>query len=210
MPEGRVHHIAMEVYEILPPSARTISLPVRRPCLEPHQCGARQFPLFVEQIDNPEFGGSEMSPARQLITWAAVADGGKALVLVNDGTDAKPSMSVLSKSGLDNPPTREHGTDKPSRRSGTGPDQRSAMEATDWHEFEEARFVEEFAGRLNRAAERGLFNRLIIVAPPKVLGQLRPALSAQAAACVVAEIGSDLTGHPVGEIGKHIARALAR
>ena len=34
-------------------------------------------------------------------------------------------------------------------------------------------------------------------------------LSAQAAACVVVEIGSDLTGHPVGEIEKHIAKAMA-
>ena len=150
-----------------------------------------------------------MSPARHETTWAAVADGGKALILVNDGTDATPSMTVLSKSELDNPPTREQGTGKPSRRLGGGPGHRSAMEATDWHEFEEARFVEEFAGRLNRAAEGGQFKRLILVAPPKVLGQLRPALSARAAACVVAEIGSNLTGHPVDEIGKHIARALA-
>ena len=151
-----------------------------------------------------------MSPTRQKITWAAVADGSKALILVNDGTDASPSMTVLSKSEIENPPTREQGDSEAGRRTGAGLGQRSAMEATDWHKFEEAHFVDELAGRLNHAAERGLFNRLIIAAPPKVLGQLRPALSAQAAACVIAEIGSDLTGHPVGEIGKHIARALAR
>ena len=155
-----------------------------------------------------------MNQTHQKITWAAVADGGKALILVNDGTDATPSMTVLSKSEIENPPTREQGEGEAGRRAGGGPgrasDQRSAMEATDWHEFEEAHFVDELAGRLNRAATRGQFNRLIIAAPPKVLGQLRPALSAQAAACVVAEIGNDLTGHPVDEIAKHIARALAR
>jgi protein required for attachment to host cells len=151
-----------------------------------------------------------MSPIRKNTTWAVVADGGKALILANDGTDAMPSMTVLSKSKIENPPTREQGDGAAGRKSGAGPDQRSAMQATDWHEFEEARFIDEIAGRLNRAASRGLFDRLIIAAPPKVLGQLRSALSEQSTDRVITEIGSDLTGHSLDEIGKHIARALAR
>lgn len=150
-----------------------------------------------------------MTPGRRKITWAAVADGGKALLLVNDGSDDAPVLRVLAKSELENPPAREQGTDRPGRRPDTGVGQRSAMETTDWHEFEESRFVAEFAERLNRAAGRGQFERLILVAPPKVLGQLRPALSADAAATVVAEIGSDLTKHPVDAIESHIAKALA-
>jgi protein required for attachment to host cells len=151
-----------------------------------------------------------MNPGRRKITWAAVADGAKALILVNEGSDAAPNMSVLSKAEFENPATREHGTDRPGRRSGGGPGLRSAMEGPDWHAFEKDRFIEEVAGRLNRAAQRGQFERLIVAAPPRVLGQLRPALSAQAAARVVAEIGSDLTGHRVEEIEKHIAKALTR
>ena len=118
-------------------------------------------------------------------------------------------LSGVARSGIENPPAREQGTAKPGRRSGFGPSQLSAMETTDWHEFGEGRFGAEFAARRNRAAQRGLFERLILVAPPRVLGRLRPALSAPAAACVVAEIGSDLTGHPVDEIEKNIAKALA-
>lgn len=150
-----------------------------------------------------------MSPLRQKITWAAIADGGKALILINDGTDREPLLRVAAKSELDNPPTREQGTDQPGRRPDPGPGQRSAMETTDWHEFEESRFIEELAARLNRAAERRQFERLVLAAPPKVLGLLRPALSAQTAARVVAEIGKDLTRHPVDVIEKHVAKALA-
>jgi protein required for attachment to host cells len=149
-----------------------------------------------------------MNPGRRKITWAAVADGGKALLLVNDGTDADPVLRVLAKSELENPPTREQGTDQAGRRDGTGVGQRSAMETSDWHEFEEAHFVAELAGGLNRAAERGQFERLILVAPPKVLGQLRPALSGQVAGTLVAEIGSDLTKHPVDQIEQLVAKAL--
>ena len=72
-----------------------------------------------------------MSPTRRKITWAAVADGAKALILVDEGTDRAPVLRVTAKNEIENPPTRQPGTDKPGRRSGSGPDQRSAMENTD-------------------------------------------------------------------------------
>jgi len=128
--------------------------------------------------------------------------------LENDGTDAAPALRVLSKAEAENPPTREQGTDRAGRRPDTGAGQRSAMESTDWHQFEESRFIAEFAERLNRAAERNRFERLVLIAPPKVLGELRPVLSAAAAAATLAEIGSDLTGHPVDRIATHVARVL--
>jgi len=145
---------------------------------------------------------------RRKITWVAVADGSKALILVNEGSDATPLLTVLAKDELDNPSAREQGTDRPGRRPDTGVGQRSAMEATDWHELGEARFVRDFAERLNRAAERDRFERLVLAAPPKVLGWLRPALSQKTASRLAAEIGSDLTGLPVDGIEKHLARAL--
>lgn len=141
-------------------------------------------------------------------TWVAVADGAKALVLVNDGTDAAPLLRVLAKAELDNPPAREQGTDKPGRYPGPIGGQRSAVETTDWHEFEEAHFVREFADRLNRAALAGRFDRLILAAPPKVLGGLRAALSPQAAARVTAELPKDLTRLPVSEMERLIGNAL--
>lgn len=151
-----------------------------------------------------------MTGGRRKVTWAVVADGAKALILVNEGTDARPVMSVLDKARLDsNPPTREQGTDRPGRMPDPGAGQRSAMEVTDWHELAEAGFLRDFAERLNRAAEAGRFERLILVAPPKALGTLRPALGAATRSRIVAEIGSDLTGHPVSEIERHIARAMS-
>jgi protein required for attachment to host cells len=147
---------------------------------------------------------------RRKITWVAVADGGRALILINEGSDAAPLLMVLAKDELDNPRTREQGTDRPGRRPDPGVGQRSAMETTDWHALGEARFVRDFAGRLNRAAEQGRFDRLVLAAPPKVLGQLRPALSAKAADRLAAEIGNDLTGLPVDGIEQHLSRALAK
>lgn len=144
------------------------------------------------------------------ITWVAVADGGKAMIFANEGSDAAPALTVLSKAEFDNPSTREQGADRPGRRPDTGPGQRSAMEATDWHELGEEEFVRAFAERLNRAASAGRFERLVLAVPPKVLGQLRRDLSEVASRCIAAEIGNDLTRLPVGEIERHLARVLAR
>lgn len=143
-------------------------------------------------------------------TWVAVADGARALILVNDGTDEAPVLSVISKTVLENPPTREQGTDRPGRYPDPGAGQRSAVGGTDWHEFEEAKFVREFASRLNRAADLGHFDRLVLAAPPKVLGQLRPELSRATAERLAAEVPNDLTKHPVDEIAAHIGKALAK
>jgi len=83
------------------------------------------------------------------------------------------------------------------------------MEPTDWHELGEERFLRGFADKLNHAVEQGRFERLILAAPPKVLGRMRPVLSAKVADLLAAEVASDLTGQPVDRIEQHLAKALA-
>ena len=148
-----------------------------------------------------------MPPTPWKVTWIALADGAKALLLVNEGTDAEPLLAVMSKAELENPPTHEQGTDRPGRYPDPSGGQRSAVQETDWHQFEEARFVREFSARLNRAAQANRFDRLVLVAPPKVLGELREALAKPASARVVAELAKDLTKHPINQIERLIARA---
>jgi len=150
-----------------------------------------------------------MTARQYKTTWAAIADGARSLILVNEGTDRAPQLSLLAKDELENPPAREQGTDRPGRLSDAGSGRKSATEQTDWHQVSEDRFIADFAGRLNRSAERAEFDRLILAAPPKVLGQIRSALSRPAAERVVAEIHSDLTRHPVDDIERHIAKAMA-
>lgn len=149
-----------------------------------------------------------MPPGRTKTTWVLVADGTKALILVNEGTDRMPNLRVEWKSEIDAPPSREINADRPGRRSDVRPGQRSAMEAVDAHRLESERFIDSLADRINRAAHAGHAERLILVAPPRVLGQLRGALDKTAAGLIAAEIGRDLTGHPVGDIEMHVADAF--
>jgi len=147
-------------------------------------------------------------PVPRTTTWIAVADGGKALLLENKGSRMEPDLTVLKKEIHENPPNREHVTDRPGRFRDDGQGQRSGYGEPFWHEFEEARFAQEFAEILNDAAAADRFDELILVAPDRALGRLRPALSPATAGRVTSEIHKDLTNHPVEDMEKVIEKEL--
>ena len=134
-----------------------------------------------------------------------VGDGQKALFLRNKGNAQRLQLVVEQILERDNPPTREQGTDRPGRSNASVGVARSAMEETDWHDIAEERFAGELAEALYRHAHANLFEKLVIIAPPKILGNLRKALHAEVTARVAAEIPKELTSHPVAEIERLIA-----
>ena len=142
-------------------------------------------------------------------TWVVVADSEKALFLRNVTDAETPNLRVVETAAQANPPDREQGESAPGRRADVGAGQRSAMEQTDWHELAKDRFAHDLAERLYALAHRGAFERLVIVAGPRVLGALRGQLHKEVAARVIAEVGESLTHLPVGEIERHVVRALA-
>lgn len=100
----------------------------------------------------------------------------------------------------ENPPTSEQGTDSPGRQSDGPGAQKSAMDETDWHTLEKHRFAKEVAEALYKAAHAGRFSKIVIVAPPMTLGDLRKAFHKEVASRVVAEVDKTLTGHPPDKI----------
>jgi protein required for attachment to host cells len=136
-----------------------------------------------------------------------VGDGRKALFLRNKGTPLHIKFVTERVLEQDNPPTREQGTDRPGRKPGSDGTSRSAIEETDWHQLAEDRFAEEIAEALYRKAHVHAFEQLVIVAPPKVLGNLRASLHEEVTARLVAEVPKDLTGHPLPEIARHLTQS---
>jgi protein required for attachment to host cells len=133
--------------------------------------------------------------------WVFVGDGRKALLLRNEGDPDLLNLRRVEVREDDNPPSREQGSDGPGRSSvNIGP--RSAIDTTDWHALEEERFAASVAERLNRAAEEDQFEHIVIVAPPKVLGELRPEFSKKMQSKILAEIDKDLTHHTIPDIAK--------
>ncbi|SDM39604.1 baeRF12 domain-containing protein [Maricaulis salignorans] len=114
-----------------------------------------------------------MSTPIDAITWIAALDGGKALIWRNEGFDDQPNLKLVDQDELDNPPAHDHSSDRPGRISKTG-GARSAVEHADGHMQAKHDFVQSMVGRLNREAEKGSFDRLVLLAPAHVLGEARP------------------------------------
>lgn len=135
-----------------------------------------------------------------------VCDGHKALVLRNEGDEIYPNLRVQDVfEAPPNPPTRDQGDDKPARRVGGG--RRSPIDQTDWHVLAKQDFADEVAAALERANRRDPIASLVVVAPPPTLAELRRVMAASLRRVISAEIGKDLTRHPVHEIERHLTAA---
>lgn len=130
-------------------------------------------------------------------TWVIVADGRKFLVLHNKGDTEFTDLRVIAKSEIENPPSREHGTDRPGRMPDDSRSGRSAMEETDWHDLEERRFGRDLAARLDEWAQAKRFDELVVIADPRSLGTLRGELSDRVRNRIVREVGKDVTHQTV-------------
>jgi protein required for attachment to host cells len=134
-------------------------------------------------------------------SFVVVADGEKMLFFRNEGDADYPQLIVERNREQENPENFQHKTDEAGRRHGVGPG-RSAYEETDFHQLEKDRFAQDTAEMLKRWALRNDFEQLVVVAPPKTLGELRKHYHKEVEKRLAAEIPKDLTNMPVQQIEK--------
>ena len=128
-----------------------------------------------------------------------LADGKRFLLLRNAGDLREPQLAFEGGGEQENPSTQQQGSDQPGRYASYG-SARSAVEQTDFHQIEEDRFAGEVAELLDRLAAAGDFDKLIVVALPRTLAELRKRFGRAVASRILAELAKDLTKHPVNEI----------
>lgn len=136
--------------------------------------------------------------------FVVVTDGEKMLFLRNEGDDEYLKLSVERKREQDNPADRDQKTGGPGRAFDSFSSGRSAYEETDFHQLEEDRFAAETAEMLKKRALKNEYDQLIVVAPPRTLGELRKHYHKEVEKRLAGEIAKDLTGHPVDEIERII------
>jgi protein required for attachment to host cells len=136
--------------------------------------------------------------------WVVVCDGAKALVLENAGDIKFPNLKTLKVFEQKDLPTHALGTDVPGRVINSVGNSRSAVEQTDWHDQAERAFLAHLAHHLNDAVVAGKTKSLIVVAPPRALGMIRPAYSHAVKDAVRTEVDKDLVKMPVHQIEKHL------
>jgi len=140
--------------------------------------------------------------------WVVVCDGKKALVLHNVGDAKFPNLKTLEVFEQKDLSTHEQGAGAPGRAfSPAGHGGRSSVAQTDWHDQSEHAFLTQLAKHLDASISAGKVKSLIVVAPPRALGMLRPAYSHALKGAVRAEVDKDLVKMPVHEIEKHLTQA---
>jgi len=142
-------------------------------------------------------------------TWVLIADGEKALFLENQTDGEDPFFEVFREEEQNNPPNREQAANRPGRFNDGPSVHRSAVADTDWHELAKDRFAHDLAEILYKQAHKGRFNKLVIVAPPNTLGELRQELHQEVTQKVIGEVPKTLTNHPIDEIEKIVSTELA-
>ena len=135
-----------------------------------------------------------------------VADGRKMLFLRNHGEGAQIDLRLEAHREQENGTNRDQASDAPGRSFASVGSRRSAMDETDFHQIEEDRFAADAADLLRERALSGDFKALVVVAPPRTLGELRKHYHKEVASRIVDEFHKDLTGCTIEEIEAALVR----
>ncbi len=147
-----------------------------------------------------------MKPVR---TWILVADGARGRVYESLGKSGEIAEREEFRRDTDLPPTRELDDDRPGRGNIPATTSRHAFQPTsDVHRELKRTFAEELAAMLDEQLLAGAYDRLVLVAAPVTLGDLREALADRVRGVIVADLDKDLTKHTARELAAQLEDVL--
>ncbi len=147
-----------------------------------------------------------MKPVR---TWIVIADGARARIVKNAGpgrgVETDPELVFRSEHRK----LQEIMADRPGRAFDSVGKGRHAMACgADGVREDERHFLQSLAERLEKEALADAYDRLILVAPPRALGDLRPFLSKPVKNRVHEEIAKNLTQLPNDRLANHLGKTI--
>lgn len=135
-------------------------------------------------------------------TLVLVADGRKALFLRNQGDARQIDLRTTSHQEREDRKDSDIKTDASGQspapagtRLGGG-----TMGEPDFHQQEEDRFARDLAEKINAMALAGKFDALVVIAPARTMGELRPLWHKEVSARLVGEHVKAMTDRPVSDI----------
>ena len=127
--------------------------------------------------------------------FVAVADGERLNLFCNAGDENTPELAAVAHGDVD------------SSNQGSGGRHYNSSANPSGSQQNEDGFAAGTAELLNKRVLDGTIDKLIIVAAPRTLGELRKHYHKSLLAVLVGEISKDLTGHSVADIEKSLAAA---
>ena len=141
--------------------------------------------------------------------WILIADSSKARIFRSPGRDEKLRDTLVHEMDGSKLPSREINADRPGRTFDRGGEGRHAQEPpTDPHRHAKFQFAQELTKLLEDGRKKGAYEKIIIIAPPQFLGDLRSTMSDNVRKLVDQEINKDLTALPAHELESHLADLL--
>lgn len=144
-------------------------------------------------------------------TWILVADRSRARLFTLGDSDQRlvELESFVSVEGR--LPGRELESDRPPRTHDRFGEGRHAIEPRIRPREKIARrFASLLGDRLERARKDNRYDDLVLVAPPRFMGELNAALGAHAGACVVAKVSKDMTAAAVTDVHDALPASFLR
>ncbi len=144
---------------------------------------------------------------KQKKTWVLIADGARARIFIKSHhkLDHLMGHDFVAENLRDS----EIGTSKPGRGyESSNPSRHAYQPRTDWHQYNKQLFAKELCDILDKATENADFDELIIISPPKTLGDIRGYLSKQTLSKVTAEVTKDITKLTEHELVNYLEREL--
>lgn len=135
-------------------------------------------------------------------TLILVTDGARMQLLRNCGAGADPKLEVVREKTRDTPPNRDLMSDAPGRGFASVGAQRHAYAEVDAHHQREQEFARGAVETLASAATDAA--AIVLIAPPRALGELRKCMSARLRGEMLAEIGKDLAHARPDEIAAYL------
>jgi protein required for attachment to host cells len=143
------------------------------------------------------------------IIWVLVADAARARLLQVEQPQQTLSPALGEELIGSNLPSREIASDRPGRTFDSGGEGRHAKEPpTDPARHAQHEFARDVVRLLDEQRERRSFDRLIVVAAPQFLGDLRALMPQPLQHAVCAEIAKDLSKLPPHELQVHLAETI--
>ncbi len=148
-----------------------------------------------------------MNPVR---TCIIVADGAHSRAYLNEGPGKGISELLRFSREIDLKASRDIDADKPGRTFDSGGKGRHAMESpTDSKRHIKAEFHRQLSADIEASLNAGEFDRLVLVAPPATLGDLRQGLSKSSAHKIQGELAKDLVKASEAELLEQLGNVLA-
>jgi len=138
---------------------------------------------------------------KKTTTWILIADGARARLVSRPNAAGGYEQVIDTDFIADKRPSHELGVERPGRTHDSSGDARHALQSpSDPHREEKRHLAQRVSEFLEQQRQKKAFEKLVVIAAPQALGDLRNCFSSRLLTMVVEEIDKDLTRFTLHEL----------